>query len=137
MSARTDILKRIKKEEDRLKKIRAASHEKPETLVLRCIELIEKARVESVNGHEFATVVYQETETLCRRLQSLAGGQVILSVRWNQEADLENRENDEGSWKDLRIMGVTVEWPEAYAKKRKAKEESISIDQLFLEGLLN
>ena len=137
MSPRDDILRKIRKEEKRLTEIRKRIHDRPECMVLRCIEAIEASRFSSECGTEFAAAVYRETEELCRRLQGLAGGPVNISIRWNQEARLEQNEDNHDAWKELRITGVNVEWPDGYAKKRQNKEELISIDRLFMEGMLD
>ena len=134
MSAKQDILDKIKKKQKQIKayKEKSARYQGPNSLVVDFIKEMELVKNNvGDNFVEFDTGLHRAASSLERKISSLDPGAHVI-VHWNKEVEV-------NSWKELEVEAVSIEWSSFYLGKNPFNDKVTHIDigALFLEGYLD
>jgi hypothetical protein len=129
MSAKDDILAKIKKKASRYSDLRQESkgEGRPIRIIAKIIEAIDYSKATSKTALEFTMAFDREWGMLEHKLKRI-DPHVIVEAIWHREDAVE-------SWEDLRLTGVKVIWGEKYkaAHPDELPEETITVERLWME----
>lgn len=131
MSAKSDVLDKIKKKSERFRECREESRGKfkPERAIVKFIEYTEKVKSEVKSGVEYSAKVQSAWDTLVFLIKKIDAG-ALVNVKWYREDEAED-------WRDLRVTGVQILWSEKYKKENPLEEGEFNfgVEDMFLAGI--
>lgn len=119
---------RIRREAAKMKKVRAKKG--VQAICADFLDRMEDVVLNSKNEVDFNSGFTREQSRLQRHIETIDRG-AHIEVKWSQERE------EEGDWRDLRVLAVQVKWSDAYLAKNPHVDPQICIDvmRVFLEGI--